>query len=233
MQLIDCSSCNRTITFGLESIRGLLFTDSLIVPTPSEHESDSLPAADSSMIAPDVVPPTLPHHASAVRALTAEQQRALWHCRLGHTHARNIADLHKYADGIPKMSRSDAITSCPICLKSKLHKANRGPPEDSEPEACWQDIQIDMGFMVVDSNSKSKKNMRAASISALRFARRGIAALRNLSTTPRRSSRSTRFTGSYSSSSRPPTTGPSSSRPVRDDSMTDDVSESPPDHRKP
>ena len=49
MQLIDCSSCNRTITFGLESIRGLLFTDSLIVPTPSEHESDSLPAADSSI----------------------------------------------------------------------------------------------------------------------------------------------------------------------------------------
>ena len=226
MQLIDCSSCNKTVSFGLESIRGLLFTDSLIAPTPSEHESDTLPVTDSTMVAPDVVPPSLPRHESAVRALTAEQQRALWHCRLGHTNARNIADLHKYADGIPKMTRSDAITSCPLCLKSKLHKANRGPPEDSEPEVCWQDIQIDMGFMVVDSNSKSKKNTRAASINALRVARRGIAALRNMDTAPRRSSRSTRFTGSYSSSSRPPSTGPSS-RPLQDDPVPDDFSESP------
>ena len=103
-----------------------------------------------------MVPPTLPRQNSAVHALTAEQQRALWHCRLGHTHARNIADLHKYADGIPKMTRSDAFTSCPLCLKSKLHKANRGPPEDSEPEACWQDIQIDVGFMAWRTSAASR-----------------------------------------------------------------------------
>ena len=211
MQLIDCQSCNRTLSFGLQSIRGLLFTDSLVAPTQAEHKSTELPTTDHTHVAPDVVPSILPPHEKTTHALTAEQQRALWHCRLGHTHARDIADMHKCADGIPKMTRSDATSSCPLCLKSKLHKANRGPTEDAEPDVCWQDIQIDMGFMVVDSNPKSKKNLREASVSAPRVARRSAAPVREIDAAPRRSSRSTRFTGSYSqdrpsSGNRPPAT---------------------------
>ena len=105
------------------------------------------------------------HHAhsacptSSVRALSAEQQRALWHCRLGHTNARAVADLHKYVDGIPKVARDDPLHSCPMCKRAKLHKADRGPTEEADPEVCWQDIQVDMGFMIQISDAKMKKNV--------------------------------------------------------------------------
>ena len=175
---------------------------------------------------------------SDVRVLTAEQQRALWHCRLGHTHSRNVADLHKFVDGVPKMSRSDALSSCPICLKAKLHKANRGPTEEAAPEVCWQDIQIDMGFMVVDSNPKSKKNQQETtgphrSVRRRKKTHGHTAELREMATGPRRSGRTNRFTGTYSESQRvprPPTEDPTVSEPLPPDAtMPRPTSESLPD----
>ena len=215
LQLVDCSSCNRSVDFDLRLIRGLLFTDSLIAPTPAERLASTLPDTPQDIVACSLAPSALPDGTVETRALTGDQQRALWHCRLGHTHARAIADLHKYVDGIPKLPRDDPLSACPLCKRAKLHKADRGPPEDAEPTACWQDIQIDMGFMVQLSNPKSKKNLTdsAPTPAPSTQTRRATANLRDLQEAPRRSRRATRFTGSYSehreSSPRSPTRSPS------------------------
>ena len=201
LQLIDCSQCDCTVDFDLRLIRGLLFTDSLIAPTESKRLSSTLPDDPADIVAASVAPSAASTNDVPVRVLSGDQQRALWHCRLGHTHARAVADLHKYVDGIPKLPRDDPLSSCPLCKKAKLHKADRGPPEDATPTECWQDIQIDMGFMVQTSNPKSKSNIEATSSSAPRTSRRArqtTATLRALESAPRRSSRTNRFTGSYS-----------------------------------
>ena len=52
LQLIDCSPERRLISFQLQLIRGLLFTDSLMIPTPEEHKSATLPD-DPSKPVPD------------------------------------------------------------------------------------------------------------------------------------------------------------------------------------
>ena len=83
LQLLDCrNSPLEATTFELTLIRGLLYIESLIVPTNLEHTSLDPP-----------VPPTLSSPLVSfydekgdvpVRALTREQQRALWHMRFGH-----------------------------------------------------------------------------------------------------------------------------------------------------
>ena len=204
MQLVNCSNCDAPVEFSLQLIRGLLFTDSLVAPTAAERDNPNLPSNLDVLIASEVAPSVLPKRSHPVRALTADQQRALWHCRLGHTNARAVSDLHKFVDGIPKLPRDDPLSSCPLCKRAKLRKADRGPPEEVEPEACWQDIQIDMGFMIQRSDAKTKKNVAtsspspSASVPARRRARRIGAELRAMQDAPRRSSRSTRFSGSYS-----------------------------------
>ena len=232
MHLIDCSDCNASFNFSLQSIRGLLFTDSLVAPTNDERRSPSLPDAVTIPATTFVAPSAF---ASSVRALSVSQQQALWHCRLGHAHSRSVADLHKYVDGIPKLSRTDPLTSCPLCKRAKLHKSNRGPPEEATPSVCWQDIQIDMGFMVQLSNPKTKKNTKAESSSDAvpknRKERNLVADLRALPALPRRSSRSNKFSGSYrehSSSRRSP---PDSPQPLPSPSPV--VDPSPPLFRPP
>ena len=153
MQLVNCTQCDGSIDFDLQLIRGLLFTESLIAPTDTEHTSPSL------SISTDVSPSyfadvTSRFDRAPVRALTGDQQRAPWHCRLGHTLSRNDLDLHKYVDGIPKLPRSDPLSECPFCKQTKLHKADHGPIKDFVPDVCWQDIQIDLGFMIQSSTRK-------------------------------------------------------------------------------
>ena len=232
LQLIDCDKCDCSVDFDLRLIRGLLFTDSLIAPTESERRATTLPSDPSDIVAGFVAPSATPDRNVEVRALTGEQQRALWHCRLGHTHARAVADLHKYVDGIPKLPRDDPLSSCPLCKKAKLHKANRGPPEDADPVACWQDIQIDMGFMVQLSNPKSKKNAEATSAptpTVTRKARHTTATLRDIQEAPRRSGRAKRFTGSYSESVKKsaPAVRPSPAEPKSLPSVDEESSPSP------
>ena len=135
MQLSDCSDCNCSLDFTLQSIRGLLFTESLIAPTESQHTSLALPSEPNVPIASCVTPFDRSRRNAPVHALSGEQQHALWHCRLGHTHGRNVSDLHKYVDGIPKLPRSDPLIACPLCKRAKLHKADRGPTEMAEPDA--------------------------------------------------------------------------------------------------
>ena len=67
-----------------------------------------------------------------ISALTRDQQRMLWHFRLGHIHENKVTGLHKYVDGIPTLPKSDAITKCAICSRTKLHKASRVDHEEDK-----------------------------------------------------------------------------------------------------
>ena len=93
-----------------------------------------------------------------------------------------------------------------------------------------------MGFMVVDSSSKTKKNLSAASTdsdmpsTASRRARRRVAELRELG--PRRSTRSTHFTGPFNDGTarRPP---PDTTASTPSSSTTDDTARPSPDSSSP
>ena len=211
MRLVDCARCETSVDFDLHLIRGLLYTDSIIMPTTTEHEADSLPE-DSPCPPRGTV---CQDSSSDVKALTREQTRALWHQRLGHTNERATTDLHKVADGIPSLPRTDVLHSCPLCARSKLHKSDRQQEEDRPADVCWQHIQIDHGFIV----QKSKRKPTARKSTPKRKPRKGrtysqwqssARAVRNMDTTvplnatmdttvpPRRPRRTTAYTGSYS-----------------------------------
>ena len=159
--------------FDLESIRGLLYTPSLIQPTPQEQTSFTLPVRHISHAAYSPTPSPLHDHedhqslaTDSISALSIDEQRALWHCRIGHQHDRLISDLHKHAVGIPKLPRGDALHTCPMCARAKLRKSDRGPLIDRELTHCWQDIQIDFGFMVQRSSGKRPPPQKTTSASS-------------------------------------------------------------------
>ena len=161
MRLADCESCDGSMDFSLQVIRGLLYTDSLILPL-DEQRLDTGPPAHPTC---DIAHWNGANEQSTIHALTQEQQRMLWHMRLGHTNHRAVADAHKFVNGIPKLPRADLLDDCPICKRTKLHKAARGDLEDIDSEECWQHINIDFGFIVQkssESDRKKKKRSRSA-----------------------------------------------------------------------
>ena len=161
LRLTKCTRDDPEVRFNLHLICGLLFTDSMIAPTPVEHTATCLPAGKTknsdklfNVSAIDCCPQCVEQH-KEVKGLTAQQNGLLWHFCLGHTNQRAVSDLHKYADGIPKnLPRGDPLHLCAICKRAKLHKASRGSLVDEEPSECWQDIQIDVGFFVQASSGK-------------------------------------------------------------------------------
>ena len=66
---------------------------------------------------------------------------------LGHINERLTSDLHKYVDGVLALPCSDILHSCPVCAQAKLHKVNCGNTNTTEATDCWQDIQINVGFL--------------------------------------------------------------------------------------
>ena len=94
-----------------------------------------------------------------------------------------------------------------MCARAKLHKANRGPPEDKPAEACWQHIQIDFGFMVQHSQDSKKASSQRTPGPTNKKQRTAIRNLRTL----RRSTRSNKFSGSLADTHdpiRPPRPSP-------------------------
>ena len=111
--------------------------------------SDLFPSWRSTIIDP-LEDYMCPQH---INALTNDQRRALWHLRLGHINLPQVVNAHKFADGIPKLPRHDVLHSCPMCLRSKLHKAPSNKTEDIDLDGaeCWQHVQMDFGFIVQKS----------------------------------------------------------------------------------
>ena len=170
LQLRDCYHCSQDLQIDLQLIRGLLYSDPLIAPTAREHNSVELPQpapTDTCNVIPRSLVPSVPIRCIQctdaplpVHTLSRDQQRHLWHMRLGHYNDRYISDLHHYVDGVPKLPRSDALHKCPWCTRAKLHKASRGPPHPLQSEFCWQNIQIDFGFFVVRSSGRKEKSKK-------------------------------------------------------------------------
>jgi len=172
----DCSKAKTGVSFSLLRIRGLLFTDALLAPTMGQHRASHLPvdssaASDALPIRvvdacacspPDALPVLFPQanactcqDALPLRTLTREQERALWHMRLGHIHERKVSDLHKHVDGVPHLPREDVLHKCPMCARAKLHKTSRGSEEPvPEDTGCWQHIQVDFAFFVQKSQGR-------------------------------------------------------------------------------
>jgi hypothetical protein len=111
-----------------------------------------IPNATSSTTPPSLLP---------IRQITREQQRILWHQRLGHIHPRRIAQAHKYADGVPIIANATDLEKCPICARAKLHKAARGNQNSRRATTCFQGILIDFGFIVqASANSNRLKRLQ-------------------------------------------------------------------------
>ncbi len=167
LNLLNCSVANGDLSVALRGIRGLLYTNSLIAPTEQERlysentqgSGCSHGACSSKKTCEDCLKPwqsTVTHPLESlyctehINALTREQQRTLWHMRLGHINHQRIADAHEFADGIPNLPDKDSLHKCPICTRAKLHKAARVATEDLKQDEieCWDHVQIDFGFMV-------------------------------------------------------------------------------------
>jgi hypothetical protein len=100
--------------------------------SPSASE-DSSPQSVEELPSPKSVEELLlaPDDRSAIIChLTRDQLRLLWHQRFGHIHSRRISDMHRHADGVPKIVIASELDIYPICAQAKLRKAARGQ-EDS------------------------------------------------------------------------------------------------------
>ena len=221
LQLTDCQSCDGSMDFSLQVIRGLLYTDSLILPLPDQRLDTGPPSHPTC----DVTSWNGVNTTTAVRALTQDQQRMLWHMRLGHVHHRAVADAHEYVKGIPKLPRADLLHDCPICKRTKLHKAARGDTEEIESEECWQHINIDFGF-IVQKSSESSKGAKSPSKTRPRKARKRLMTPQELQMrTLRRSQR-------LQSQSRSPSTPIVETVPEDTDSDVDHDAPTPPRRRR-
>ena len=71
--------------------------------------------------------------------------------RMNHVNSDAVAKAHEFADGVPKLYKQDVLSSCPLCKRAKLHKANREFADtkiDLESADCFDHIQVDFGFIV-------------------------------------------------------------------------------------
>ena len=88
--------------------------------------------------------------------LTRDQQRILWHQRLGHMHSRRISDLHKYSVGVPKLPIATELEKCPICLHAKLRHANKSLEDSRRALQPCQGISADFAFLVQKSSDPNR-----------------------------------------------------------------------------
>jgi hypothetical protein len=70
----------------------------------------------------------------------------MWHQRLGHMHSRRVSDMHKYAIGVPNLPIATEIENFLICLKGKLHKANKST---SSTRKATQSNQVFLSTLVL------------------------------------------------------------------------------------
>jgi len=95
-----------------------------------------------------------------IHHLTRDQQRILWHQRLGHIHSRRVSDTHRYATGVPAVPIATELDKCPVCAHAKLQKAARGTNDSRKADRCYQGISIDYGIIVQKSSADSGRVKR-------------------------------------------------------------------------
>jgi hypothetical protein len=90
-------------------------------------------------------------------SLSRDQQRILWHQRLGHLHSRRVSDVHKYARGVPSVPITGELDKCPVCLHAKLRKAAACKADSRRATQCHQGLSVDFGFIVQGSKQSDRK----------------------------------------------------------------------------
>jgi hypothetical protein len=130
-----------------------------VCPTP-KRDSTLPPAVDSPAVRKisfDVsTPPTY-----TLSHLSRDQQRILWHQRLGHLHSRRVSEAHKFARGIPPVPIAGDLDKCPVCLHAKLRKAAASKVDSRRATQCNQGISVDFGFLVQGSKDSTRKRRLA------------------------------------------------------------------------
>jgi hypothetical protein len=95
--------------------------------------------------------------------LSERATRILWHQHLRHIHMRHLADLHKHADGIPRIKVPRDIEGCGTCWTSKLRNAAHGTGDTRKDDTvAGQDISLDFGFIVQRSKDLSRYDIYLA-----------------------------------------------------------------------
>jgi hypothetical protein len=89
--------------------------------------------------------------------LSRDQQRILWHQRLGHLHSRRVSDVHKYARGVPSVPIAGELDKCPVCLHAKLRKAAKSKADSRRATQCNQGLSVDFGFLVQGSKDSDRQ----------------------------------------------------------------------------
>jgi hypothetical protein len=83
--------------------------------------------------------------------------RILWHQRLRHVHMRRLANLHKHADGIPRIKLPPDIEGCDTCWTCKLRNKARGTGDTrKDANVARQGISLDFGFIVQRSKDLTR-----------------------------------------------------------------------------
>jgi hypothetical protein len=67
--------------------------------------------------------------------------------------------MHRHAKGVPPLPIASELDKCPICLRAKLRKANRGTADSRRATVCNQGISVDFGFMVQTSDLSRFKRL--------------------------------------------------------------------------
>ena len=62
-----------------------------------------------------------------IRSMSNRASYELWHNRLGHPSQHVMENIHKYVDGVPRLSHND-LWKCSSCSQDKLRKTPIGTP---------------------------------------------------------------------------------------------------------
>ena len=147
---------SRDLSMSVELRRGLLYTQPLI----PVMDQDALMSDDAlvSATAESIIKDELSDYRACreIMQMSEKKLRILWHQRLGHMHSRRVAEMHKHADGIPRVPEADEVEKCPVCIQAKLHHANRSKDDARRALVPFQGIAIDFGFMVQRSKDKTR-----------------------------------------------------------------------------
>jgi hypothetical protein len=87
--------------------------------------------------------------ASRLSAIDAE----LWHQRLGHPGATQLAMLHKHMTDFPSGVHSAAhrFMTCTSCMDARHQRSAAGPVQDTAPLVNGQQYHVNFGFMCASS----------------------------------------------------------------------------------
>ena len=121
-----------------------------------DHPSDNTLVDDWSEFARDDTSPYADENVSHVHPLHSRTLYQIWHQRLGHIQPRTITELHKHVDGVPTLPTPTLLDNCPICISSKMRRADSSSTDSREATQCHQSLSIDMAFIVQKSKNSDR-----------------------------------------------------------------------------